>query len=54
MRMKYLMHNLIGHPAMAVLDLLGFHRWADRVHDATLPKVNEQKRAERTRWRRNE
>lgn len=30
-------HNLIGHPLMQILELLGMSKIATRVHDETLP-----------------
>lgn len=33
-------HNLISHPLMAVLHLLGFERAAAVVHDMTLPSLS--------------
>ena len=37
MKYKYLIHNLIGHPLMGILELFGFNTLAERVHDMTLP-----------------
>lgn len=34
----WVVHNLIGHPAMQVLALLGFYKAAMWVHDVTVPK----------------
>jgi len=33
-RLKWLPHNLIAHPLMAILPLT----WGQRIHDLTLPK----------------
>jgi hypothetical protein len=37
-RHMWAMHNLLGHPLMQVLAFLCLHRWAIRVHDATVPR----------------
>lgn len=37
-RFRYLLHNLIGHPLMELLHLVGARRAAWRVHQATLPR----------------
>lgn len=34
---NWFVHNAIGHPAMAVLDLLGLERAAAWAHEVTLP-----------------
>ena len=34
---KYTIHNLIAHPLMEVLYLIGFGKLGDKIHDATLP-----------------
>ena len=36
-RFKYSLHNIIGHPLMQILYILGFTKWAKLVHDKTLP-----------------
>jgi len=35
---KYLVHNMIGHPLMAIFELFGMFKAANWVHDVTLPK----------------
>lgn len=35
---QYLFHNLIGHPLMSVLGVLGCHDLAEKAHNRTLPK----------------
>lgn len=37
-RFKWTLHNLIGHPLMEILNLLGLTACGTWVHDATLPK----------------
>lgn len=37
-RFSYTLHNLVGHPLMEILGLLGMHKAAKYVHDYTLPK----------------
>ena len=37
-KLRYLPHNLIGHPLMALFHLLGLWRLSKWVHDKTLPK----------------
>lgn len=36
-RLWWLLHNLIGHPCMAILDNIGLKKLAFRVHEMTLP-----------------
>ena len=36
-RWRWTLHNLVGHPLMEVLSQAGLHRWAERVHDLTVP-----------------
>ena len=40
-RFAFTLHNLIGHPLMEVLHLLGFEKLSNRVHDSTLPPEGE-------------
>lgn len=35
---KYWLHNMIGHPMMEVLDMLGMAKLSHYIHDLTLPK----------------
>jgi len=37
-KFAYTLHNVVGHPAMEILHLLGFPVAADWIHDRTLPK----------------
>jgi hypothetical protein len=37
-RLRYTLHNLLGHPAMELLHLVGLNRAAWFVHQITLPK----------------
>lgn len=37
-RRAWLVHNLVGHPLMQVLALLGQKQMALKVHDATIPR----------------
>ena len=41
-RFNYTIHNLIAHPMMEVLHLVGLTELGNRVHDATLPLQHEQ------------
>ena len=36
-RFKYTIHNLIGHPLMEILHLMGLQVLSEWAHDATLP-----------------
>lgn len=36
-RLWWLLHNVVGHPCMAILDNLGLKKLAFRVHEMTLP-----------------
>jgi hypothetical protein len=36
--LRYLPHNLVGHPLMAILAVLGFSKAAEWVHQVTLPR----------------
>lgn len=36
-RFSYTIHNVIAHPLMEILHLVGLSQWGDKVHDATLP-----------------
>jgi len=38
MKFRYTIHNLIGHPIMELLHLIGCERLSVWVHDVTLPK----------------
>tara|TARA_B100001057_G_scaffold208742_1_gene209408 strand:+ start:664 stop:879 length:216 start_codon:yes stop_codon:yes gene_type:complete len=35
----YFFHNMFGHPIMEILNILGKNKWANYVHDQTLPKA---------------
>ena len=37
-RFKYTLHNMVGHPLMELLYILGLESAASWVHDATLPQ----------------
>jgi len=37
-------HNLVGHPLMSILAILGLHRLAFVVHDGTVPRAKGKKR----------
>lgn len=39
---NYTIHNLIAHPVMEVLHLIGLGKWGDKIHDATLPLQREE------------
>ena len=36
-RFKYTVHNLVAHPGMEVLHLVGLSDLGNKIHDATLP-----------------
>lgn len=36
-RFRWTLHNLIGHPLMEILWLLGAHGMSTWIHDVTLP-----------------
>ena len=38
LKLRYLPHNLIGHPLMALAQLFGLWRLSRWFHDITLPK----------------
>ncbi len=38
-RLRYTLHNLVGHPLMEALHLVGLHRAAWWAHQITLPKA---------------
>ena len=37
-RFEYTIHNMVAHPLMELLHLVGFTDLGNRLHDATLPK----------------
>ena len=41
-RFEYTIHNMIAHPLMELLHLVGFTELGNRLHDATLPKTHNQ------------
>tara|TARA_B100000674_G_scaffold471701_1_gene460774 strand:+ start:622 stop:768 length:147 start_codon:yes stop_codon:yes gene_type:complete len=38
---SYTIHNIIAHPLMEILHLIGFTELGDKIHDATLPKEHK-------------
>lgn len=38
LRRAWMVHNLIGHPAMQLLALFKQYDWAMRIHEATIPR----------------
>jgi len=36
--LRYTFHNLVGHPVMEILHMVGLKRWGVWVHEHTLPK----------------
>lgn len=38
----YTIHNLIAHPLMEILHLLGMTEIGNKIHDYTLPKKHEE------------
>lgn len=45
---KYSIHNLIAHPLMEILHLIGLTEWGDKVHDWTLPSSHSQEEENET------
>ena len=45
-RFNYTIHNLIAHPLMEILHLVGLTEWGDKVHDATLPLRHDEDHAQ--------
>lgn len=43
--MKYLIHDTVGHTAMAIAKVVGAKRLAYRLHDATLPRTDKRYRS---------
>ena len=41
-RFKYTIHNLVAHPMMEILYLLGFEELGNKIHDYTLPKTHNE------------
>jgi len=41
-RFNYTIHNLIAHPLMELLHLVGLTELGNKVHDATLPLRNDE------------
>ena len=41
-KFSYTIHNLLAHPAMEILHLLGFTELGDKIHDITLPKTHNE------------
>jgi hypothetical protein len=41
-RFAWTAHNMVGHPVMEALHLLGFEKAGEWVHDITAPKVERQ------------
>ena len=41
-RFNYTIHNLVAHPLMEILHLLGQTELGNKIHDATLPKRNQE------------
>lgn len=39
---RYLPHNIVGHPMMAILELFGMYKAANWIHDITLPKERKE------------
>ena len=36
-RFRYTIHNIVGHPLMEILNLLGLQAQAEWIHNRTLP-----------------
>lgn len=41
-RFEYTIHNMIAHPLMELLHLVGLTDLGNRIHDATLPKSHNR------------
>lgn len=41
-RFNYTIHNLIAHPLMEILHLVGLTELGNKVHDATLPLQHDE------------
>ena len=41
-RFNYTIHNVIAHPLMEILHLVGFTELGNKVHDATLPLRHDE------------
>lgn len=41
-RFSYTLHNLVAHPLMEILHLVGFTELGNKIHDATLPLKHDQ------------
>ena len=41
-RFNYTIHNMVAHPIMEILHLVGLSEWGDKIHDATLPLQHEK------------
>jgi hypothetical protein len=35
---KWSIHNLLAHPLMEILHLIGLSSWGDKLHDFTIPE----------------
>lgn len=46
---NWTVHNIIGHPLMEILHLMGFKELGERVHDATTPP-EPQKDRDTSKW----
>ena len=40
-KFNYTIHNLIAHPVMEILHLIGFTELGNKIHDITLPKSDK-------------
>ena len=48
-RARYFLHNVVGHPLMALFVLFGADRLAEAIHKATLPEKKKSSVAELNR-----
>ena len=39
---KWTIHNVVAHPLMEILHLIGLSSLGDKLHDATLPKSHDE------------
>lgn len=41
-KFEYTIHNLIAHPLMEILHLIGLTKLGNKIHDNTLPKKTKE------------
>ena len=45
---KYTIHNMVAHPIMELLHLIGLSKLGDKIHDITLPIEDEENQIKNT------